>query len=77
MTIAVRHLLGWQATHKPPMAIDIREGRAWYVNKGRSLAAVLLRPDDAEALGVTKIDDLPVEPDPCVTPGLIFFVVGE
>ena len=38
--------------------------------------AVLVRPEDTKALEVASIDGLPVEPDGCVTPGCIFFVVA-
>ena len=72
---AVRKLLAWQPVHDPPMAEDVRQGRAWYSKKGQALAAVLVRPEDAKSLGAA-IDGLPVEPDGCVTPGMLFFVVA-
>jgi hypothetical protein len=74
----LRRLLAWQPAHDPPTAEDVRQGRAFYTGKGSTLEAVLVRPEDviASQLG-PAIDGLPVEPDGCVTPGLLFFVVAE
>ena len=72
---AIRQLLAWQPQHDPPTAEDVRQGRAWYSKKGHTLEAVLVRPEDAKALG-RIIEGLPVEPDGCVTPGMLFFVVA-
>ena len=65
----LRRLLAWQPAHDPPTAEDVRQGRAFYTGKGSALEAVLVRPEDAKALG-DLVDGLPVEPDGCVTPGL-------
>ena len=74
---AVRHLHSWQPTHNPPTADDVRQGRTFLVNKmGRAMETVLLRPEDVKALGVAKVDDLPIEADGHVTPGTIWFVVA-
>jgi hypothetical protein len=72
----IRRLLAWQPTHDPPTAEDVRQGRAFYTGKGSALEAVLVRPEDAKELGVPDVDGLPVEPDGCVTPGCLFFVVA-
>jgi hypothetical protein len=73
----LRRLLAWQSAHDPPTAEDVRQGRAFYARKGTALEAVLVRPEDAKALKLASIDGLPVEPDGCVTPGMVFFVVAE
>lgn len=72
----VRRILAWQPVHDPPMAGDVRQGRAWYSKKGQALAMVLVRPEDARTLGAA-VDGLPVESDGYVTPGMVFFVVAE
>ena len=72
----MRRLLAWQSAHDPPTVEDIRQGRAFYTRKGTAVEAVLVRPEDTKALEVASIDGLPVEPDGCVTPGCLFFVVA-
>jgi hypothetical protein len=74
----LRRLLAWQSAHDPPTVEDIRQGRAFYTRNGTAVEAVLVRPEDIIASQLfPAIDGLPVEPDGCVTPGCLFFVVAE
>ena len=66
----------WQPAAFPVTADQIRQARAQLEKNGTRLEAVLVRPEDAKALG-KAIDGLAVEPDGYVTPGAIFFAVAE
>lgn len=73
----IRKLLAWQAKQNPPTVDDVRQGRAHFTGKGQPLEAVLMRPEDAKAIGTTNVDSLVIVPDGTVTPGCCFFVVAE
>lgn len=73
----IRKLLAWQAKQNPPTADDVRQGRVHFTGKGQPLEAVLMRPEDARAIGAGSVDGLPIEAEGCVTPGCCFFVLAE
>ena len=62
----------WQPAAFPVTADAIRQARAQLEKNGARFEAVLVRPEDAKALG-KAIDGLPIEPDGYVTPGCLFF----
>ena len=73
----VRPLIrAWQPAAFPVTAEAIRQARAQLEKNGTRLEAVLVRPEDAQALGKV-IDGLAIEADGYVTPGAIFFAVAE